>query len=832
MGFHIAVTDLREGGSLEELARLPEQGITSYKLFMAYKGALMVDDETLFRTMEVAADTGALVMVHAENGDAIDVLVKQALAAGNTAPHFHALTRPPELEGEATNRAIQLARIAGAPLYVVHVSCKEAVDPIARAREQGWDVWGETCTQYFFIDYTYLERPDFEGAKYVYTPPPRNRENQEILWHAVRSDILSAISTDHCAFLWDGQKSLGRDDFSKIPNGGPGLENRLHMIHEHGVRAGRISLNRMVELLATNPAKLFGLYPRKGTIAPGSDADIVVFDPERRHLITAATQHSKVDYNLYEGTEVTGSPETVLLRGNVLVDGGELVAEPGVGRVRRAGGLRAGAPARSRSVDDQKHGAARRAPSPLSGAPSVRVSRGRYDPAMAIVEANPNLGAQIVEDAKEYVLYSWSTQDAINPIAVAGAEGRYFWDYDGKRYLDFASQLVNVNIGHQHPKIIAAIKEQADKLCTIGPPMASESRSRLGRLLEEVTPGDLCMSFFTNSGAEANENAIKLARLATGRHKIIARYRSYHGATHGSIVLTGDPRRWPNEPGMGGVVRMLDPYTYRCPAGHPDPCPVCSGAPHLEEILEYEGAHTVAAVILETVTGTNGIIPPPPGYLQAIREVCDRHGILLILDEVMCGFGRTGRWFACENWDVVPDIITVAKGINSGYVPLGAMIIREHLKEWVRSRYFPGGLTYAGHPLACASAVASIEAFQEEGVVENAAEVGAYLGDGLRALAARHPSIGEVRGLGCFWGIELVKNRETREMLVPFNASGDAAAPVARLARASLERGLYLMTHWNVVMVVPPLTVTREEVDEGLAVLDETLAIADEFAAA
>ncbi len=451
---------------------------------------------------------------------------------------------------------------------------------------------------------------------------------------------------------------------------------------------------------------------------------------------------------------------------------------------------------------------------------------------MAVIETNPNLGAQIVEDAKEYVLYSWSTQDAINPIAVAGAEGRYFWDYDGKRYLDFASQLVNVNIGHQHPKIIAAIKEQADKLCTIGPPMANESRSRLGRLLEEVTPGDLSMSFFTNSGAEANENAIKLARLYTGRNKIIARYRSYHGATHGSISLTGDPRRWPTEPGMPGVVRMLDPYTYRCPAGHPDPCPVCTGAPHLEEILEYEGAHTVAAVILETVTGTNGIIPPPPGYLQAVREVCDRHGILLILDEIMAGFGRTGRWFACENWDVVPDILTVAKGINSGYVPLGAMIIREPIKEWVRSRFFPGGLTYAGHPLACASAVASIEAFQEEAVVENAAEVGAYLGERLRRLQVSHPSIGEVRGLGCFWGVELVKNRETREMLVPFNASGDATAPVARMAKAALERGLYLMTHWNVVMAVPPLTITREEVDEGIAILDDALAIADEFVAA
>jgi dihydropyrimidinase len=337
MGYHMAVTDLHEGGSLDELATLPDQGITSYKLFMAYKGALMVDDETLFKTMEVAADTGALVMVHAENGDAIDVLVKRALAEGKTEPHYHALTRPPETEGEATNRAIQLARVAGCALYVVHVSCGEAVEPIAIAREKAWDVWGETCTQYFFIDYDYLERPNFEGAKYVYTPPPRAKHNQEILWNAVRTDVLSAISTDHCAFLWDGQKTLGRDDFSKIPNGGPGLGNRLHMIHEFGVRAGRLSLNRMVELLATNPAKLFGLYPRKGTIAVGSDADIVVFDPERRHTISASNDHSKSDYNLFEGTQVTGSPEVVLLRGNVLVENDELVAQPGIGQfVRRA----------------------------------------------------------------------------------------------------------------------------------------------------------------------------------------------------------------------------------------------------------------------------------------------------------------------------------------------------------------------------------------------------------------------------------------------------------------------------------------------------------------
>jgi dihydropyrimidinase len=332
MGYHMAVTDLENGGTLEELATLPEQGITSYKLFMAYKGALMVDDETLFRTMEVATKTGALVMVHAENGDVIDVLVKQALAAGHTEPLYHALTRPPEAEGEATNRAIQLAHLAGAPLYVVHVTCKEAVEPIASAREKGWNVWGETCTQYFFNSLDDIAKPNFEGAKYVYSPPVRDKSNHDVLWNAVRTDALSAISTDHCAFLFDGQKTLGKDDFSKIPNGGPGLENRLQMIHEFGVRTGRITLNRMVGLLATNPAKLFGLYPRKGTVAVGSDADLVVFDPEKQVTISAATHHSKSDYNLYEGTQVTGTPEIVLLRGRVLVENDQLVASPGVGQ--------------------------------------------------------------------------------------------------------------------------------------------------------------------------------------------------------------------------------------------------------------------------------------------------------------------------------------------------------------------------------------------------------------------------------------------------------------------------------------------------------------------
>jgi dihydropyrimidinase len=333
MGYHMAVTDLKEGGTLEELASLPDQGITSYKLFMAYKGALMVDDETLFKTMQVAADTGALVMVHAENGDAIDVLVKEALAAGHTEPKYHALTRPPETEGEATNRAIQLARVAGSPLYVVHVSCAESVEPIQLAREKGWDVWGETCTQYFFIDYTFLERPNFEGGKYVYTPPPRDKANQEVLWNAVRTDTLSAISTDHCAFLWDGQKTIGKDDFSKIPNGGRAWRTAADDPRVRRPRRpdlaepdGRAALDEPGEALRPVSAQ--------GHDRCGSDADIVVFDPEKRVKISAATHHSKSDYNLFEGTEVTGSPEVVLLRGQR------------AGRGRRARGLTRDRPVR------------------------------------------------------------------------------------------------------------------------------------------------------------------------------------------------------------------------------------------------------------------------------------------------------------------------------------------------------------------------------------------------------------------------------------------------------------------------------------------------------
>ncbi len=427
-----------------------------------------------------------------------------------------------------------------------------------------------------------------------------------------------------------------------------------------------------------------------------------------------------------------------------------------------------------------------------------------------------------------HYIQSWSVQGGKPPV-IAGAEGSWFWDTDGKRYLDFQSQLVNLNLGHQHPKIVEAIKCQADKLCYIGPAMGNETRSELASLMSDVTPGNLTASLFTTGGATANENAVRLARHYTGRQKVIARYRSYHGATAGALSLTGDPRHQLSEACDSGVVRMYDPYTYRCSAGHPEPCPVCTGAPHLEEILMYENPATVAAVILETVTGTNGIIVPPEGYLQSIREVCDKYGILLILDEVMAGFGRTGKWFACEHWNVVPDILCVAKGMNSGYVPLGAMVVSEPIAGWLKKNKFPGGLTYAGHPLACASAVASIRAYIDEDIVNRTAASGVILSAMLQKLFDKHPSIGDIRGKGLFYGVELVRDRETREPLVPFNAKGSAAAIMQEMMKFAMSAGLYLSGFSNIIRLTPPLNISEGDLRFACGVLDSTLEIADHY---
>ena len=443
--------------------------------------------------------------------------------------------------------------------------------------------------------------------------------------------------------------------------------------------------------------------------------------------------------------------------------------------------------------------------------------------------ADPATGAAVKAADRAHVFHSWSAQAVIDPLAVAGAEGSYFWDYDGNRYLDFSSQLVNTNIGHQHPKVVAAIQEQAARMCTIAPGFAVDVRSEAARLVAERTPGDLNKIIFTNGGAEAVENAVRMARLYTGRPKVMSAYRSYHGATAAAINLTGDPRRWASDTGSAGVVHFWGPYPYRSPFHSDSAKQECERAlQHLEDLIAFEGPQSIAAIILETVVGTAGVLVPPDGYLAGVRELCDRHGIVFILDEVMAGFGRTGEWFAADHWDVVPDLMTFAKGVNSGYVPLGGVAISEPIAEIFATRPYPGGLTYSGHPLACASAVATINAMREEGIVENAARIGEHvLGPGLRKLAERHPSVGEVRGMGVFWAVELVRDRESRRPLVPYNATGADNAPMAEFTAACKQRGLWPFVNMNRTHVVPPCTISEDEARAGLAILDEALTVAD-----
>lgn len=434
-------------------------------------------------------------------------------------------------------------------------------------------------------------------------------------------------------------------------------------------------------------------------------------------------------------------------------------------------------------------------------------------------------------DDRAHVFHSWSAQGTLNPVEITGGLGSYFWDSAGKKYLDFSSQLVNLNIGHQHPKLVAAIQEQAGKLCTVAPPFANESRSEAARLITELAPGDLNMVFFTNGGAEATENAVRMARLHTGRQKVMTTYRSYHGSTSTAIAMTGDPRRWPNETGTAGIVKFWGPYAYRSAFHSSNEKEECQRAlQHLEDTLMVEGPHTIALIALESVVGTNGILVPPDGYLQGVRDLCDRFGIMMMCDEVMAGFGRCGEWFAVNKWKVTPDLITFAKGVNSGYLPLGGVVISQKIADTFKDRQFPGGLTYSGHPLACASAVASINIFKEEKIVENAKNIGAtVIGPELEKLKAKHPSIGEVRGLGVFWAIELVRNRETREPLVPFNAAGADAKPMLDIAAACKKEGLWPFTHFNRMHVVPPCTVSADEVREGIAIIDQALTIADSY---
>lgn len=435
-------------------------------------------------------------------------------------------------------------------------------------------------------------------------------------------------------------------------------------------------------------------------------------------------------------------------------------------------------------------------------------------------------GREAYELDRRHVFHSWSAQAQIKPVTIIASQGSYVWDGDGNKLLDFSSQLVFTNIGHQHPKVVAAIAEQAAKLCTVAPQHANSARSEAARLIAERAPGDLNRVFFTNGGADAVEHAVRMARLHTGRYKVLSRYRSYHGGTDTAINLTGDPRRWSNDYGNTGTVHFFGPFLYRS-AFHSDNEEQESqrALEHLEQTIQMEGPATIAAVILESVPGTAGIMVPPPGYIAGVREICDRYGIVFIADEVMAGFGRTGKWFAIDHFDVLPDLMTFAKGVTSGYVPLGGVAIGDKIAATFANRPYPGGLTYSGHPLATACAVATITAMEDEGMVDNAARIGEQvLGPGLEKLAARHPSVGEVRGLGVFWAVELVSNPQTKEPLAPYGGSSPEMNAVLAACKAG---GLLPFANFNRIHVCPPCNVSAAEVEEGLAILDSALDVAD-----
>ncbi|MEA2623445.1 MAG: taurine---2-oxoglutarate transaminase [Chloroflexota bacterium] len=439
----------------------------------------------------------------------------------------------------------------------------------------------------------------------------------------------------------------------------------------------------------------------------------------------------------------------------------------------------------------------------------------------SLAPASAMSSEDIARFAKEHTFFSWSVQGSVDPIAIDRAEGVWLYTPEGRRILDFNSQLMSVNIGHGDQRVISAITEQLAKLQYVQPAFVTEIRARLGKKLAEILPGDMDKVFFTLGGAEAVENAIKFARHYTGRHKILARYRSYHGATAGAMTLTGDPRRWANEPGIVGVVRYPDTHQW----GERDPRPAAESLKGLEDVVMYEGPHTIAAIFLETIVGTNGILIPPDGYIQGVREICDRYGILMVADEVMAGFGRTGRWFAVDHWDTVPDLMTMAKGLTSSYLPLGGVAMRHHIAEKFETMMFYGGLTYSSHPASLAAALATIGVYEEDGLIEHAAAMGPVMRGHHERLAAKHPSVGAIRNLGLFGVLDLVRRQDPYTPLTSFNGTSDETKAVGKYLR---DHGLYTVIINNSLHTNPPLCITEEELAEGFSIIDGALDIADQ----
>jgi taurine---2-oxoglutarate transaminase len=436
----------------------------------------------------------------------------------------------------------------------------------------------------------------------------------------------------------------------------------------------------------------------------------------------------------------------------------------------------------------------------------------------------------ILDDNLEYTLFSWSKQKGINPIAVKRAEGVYLYDYDGKRYLDFSSGLMNVNIGHGNQRVTQAVMEQMQEVSYVTPGCATKARGELGKKLAEITPKGLTKTLFTTGGAESIENAIKLARMYTGRHKIIAKYRAFHGASYGAMSAGGDPRKLKHDTQqVPNIIHVEDPYCYRCPWGQPGP-DACRRecVQHVQRVVEFEGPENIAAIIMEGESGSSGCIKYPSGYLQSIRELCDKHGILLIADEVMSGFGRTGKWFGVDNYEVVPDMIATAKGITAGYLPLGALIVSDEIAKYYDDKPLMLGLTYSAHATCCAAGVEVLNIYEDENLIQNAAEMGAYVDYKVEQLKKKHPCIGDFRNTGLLGCIEVVKNRVSKEPMAPFNAKPEEMVVMNKVAAKLKELGMYTFVRWNYVFIAPPLCITKEQVDEGIEMISQALQIADE----